>query len=191
MTPQIDIASDRLTDRVEFDFLLGGINTHGTQPIGDYGRQHLFKLWKEVHATTSQNFGFQLPKSFVYNSSVPCTAVMAMSRWAGKPAFDYLHRLQHLFFVEGLNINNSGLLADTAVDCGWSRDGLLSALKDLNLRETLQFEFDTSRSYGTNALPNLLWEESEKRILLAGGYLDADTLVRLVEAKLLEFAQSG
>ncbi|TDJ25689.1 MAG: DsbA family protein [Gammaproteobacteria bacterium] len=184
MTPQIKIAAERLADRVEFDLLLGGINTHGSQPIGDYGKRHLFKLWKEVHATTSQSFGFKLPETFVYNSTIPCIAVAAMSRWLGKPAFDYLHRLQQLFFLEGLNINEPGLLADAAQDRGWTRDGMVTALSDINLREVVRFEFSTSRSYGTNALPSVLWEETGKRVLLAGGYVDADMLVQLIQTKL-------
>ena len=184
MTPQIKIAAERLAGRVEFDLLLGGINTHGSQPIGDYGKRHLFKLWKEVHATTSQNFGFKLPESFVYNSTIPCIAVAAMSRCLGKPAFDYLHRLQQLFFLEGLDINQPGLLADAAQDCGWTRDGMVTALSDLNLREVVHFEFATSRSYGTNALPSVLWEGTGKRVLLAGGYVDADMLVQLIQTKL-------
>ncbi len=184
MTPQIEMAAQQLSGRVEFGLLMGGINTHGTQPIGDYGKRHLFKLWNEVQATTSQNFGFKLPESFTYNSTLPCIAVVAMSRWQGKPAFDYLHRLQRLFFLEGLDINERVLLAQAAQDCGWTGDGMVAALSDLNLREAAQFEFDTSRSFGTNALPSVLWEESGNRVLLAGGYLDSDTLVELVVAKL-------
>ena len=48
----------------------------------------------------------------------------------------------------------------------------------------MRFELDTSRSYGTNALPNVLYEETGKRELLTGGYVDADMLVQLIEAKL-------
>ncbi|MCZ6644133.1 MAG: DsbA family protein [Gammaproteobacteria bacterium] len=184
MTPQIEIAVRQLSVQVEFDLLMGGINTHGTQPIGDYGKRHLFKLWREVQATTSQNFGFKLPETFTYNSTLPCMAVVAMSRWQGKPAFDYLHRLQRLFFLEGLDINEPGLLAQVAQDSGWTRADMASALNDLNLREVVRFEIDTSRSYGTNALPSVLWEEDGKRVLLAGGLVDADTLVQLVRSKL-------
>lgn len=184
MTPQIEIAAQQLSAQVEFDLLMGGINIHGTQPIGDYGKRHLYKLWKEVQATTTQNFGFKLPESFIYNSTLSCTAVVAMSRWQGKPAFDYLHRLQQLFFLEGVDINDPMRLAQVAQDCGWMRDDMATALNDLNVREVVQFEIDTSRSYGTNALPSVLWEEDGKRVLLTGGWVDAGTLVQLVRSKL-------
>ena len=184
MTPQIELAAERLAGRVEFDLLMGGINTHGTQPIGDYGKRHLLKLWKEVQATTAQSFGFKLPVSFVYNSTLPCMAVVAMSRWLAAPAFDYLHHLQRLFFLEGVDINDPTLLADAAQRFDWTSEDMGTALNDLNLKETVRFELDTSRSYGTNALPNVLYEETGKRRLLTGGYVDADMLVQLIEAKL-------
>ena len=102
----------------------------------------------------------------------------------GLTPFDYLHHLQRLFFLEGVDINDPTLLADAAQRFDWTSEDMGTALNDLNLKETVRFELDTSRSYGTNALPNVLYEETGKRQLLTGGYVDADMLVQLIEAKL-------
>lgn len=183
MSPDVERTAQELDDSMELDFLLGGINTHGTQPIGDYGRRHLFKIWQEVRATTGQQFGFRLPDSFVYNSTLPCMAVQIMREHLGKPPFGYLHRLQQLFFVEGQNINDLELVAEVAEDFGVSRDTIRRESTDDRIRQLVSFDFSTSRRYGTNALPSVLWDENGERGLLAGGYLDAATLTELARNK--------
>jgi putative protein-disulfide isomerase len=183
MAPAIELASSRLEGEVEFDFMLGGINTHGSQFIGDYGRRHLFKIWHEVEATTGQSFGFRLPEQFIYNSTLSCIAVHAMRRRLGKAPFGYLHRLQQVFFVEGRNVNDGEVLADVAADFGFERRGFEKELEDPDLATHAAEQFASSRTYGTAALPNVLWEWGETRALLAGGYADADMLVELIEAK--------
>ena len=183
MSAEVDRAANELDASVELDFLLGGINTHGTQPIGDFGRRHLMKIWREVHATTGQQFGFKLPDSFVYNSTLPCLAVQVVREHLGKPPFGYLHRLQQLFFVEGRNINDAELVAEVAEDFGVPRDTVRQESSAERIRQLVGFEFSTSRGYGTNALPSVLWERDGERGLLAGGYLDSATLVDLARRK--------
>ena len=183
MATAVEEAASRLAGEVEFDFLLGGINTHGSQFIGGYGKRHLFKIWHEVQATTGQTFGFRLPEQFIYNSTLPCMAVQIMRERLEEPPFGYLHRLQQLFFEHGVNINDAEVLADTATEFGWQRQQFLSALGDNEVSAGLADEFARSRSYGTNALPNVLCERDGERALLAGGYADADMLVELIRAR--------
>ncbi|MEQ8860234.1 MAG: DsbA family protein [Pseudomonadales bacterium] len=183
MAPAVEEAAARLMPEVEFDLLLGGINTTSTQPVGDYGRRLLLRIWREVHATTGQAFGFGIPDGLVYNSTLPCLAVAAVRRETGRPPFGYLHRLQQLLFVEGRNVNDVDVLAGTATDFGVPATTLKRALADAALQETLRDEFAGAREYGTQALPNVLVECDGERRLLAGGYADADMLETLVRAR--------
>ncbi len=183
MAPAIELAASQLEGEVEFDFMLGGINTHASQFIGDYGKRHLFKIWHEVAATTGQSFGFRLPERLVYNSKLPCMAVQVVRARFGKPPFGYLHRLQQVFFVEGRNINDADILAHTAGDFGCDREEFLRELEDSRLIAQVADEFSSSRTYGTSALPNVLWEVDGARSLLAGGYADAQMLVALIDVK--------
>ena len=80
MAGAVEEAAHRLADQVTFELLLGGINTHATQPIGEFGRRHLMKLWQEVRETTGQRFGFELPEGLIYNSHLPCVAIEARDR---------------------------------------------------------------------------------------------------------------
>jgi len=183
MAPAIELAASELGGEVEFDLLLGGINIHGSQHIGDFGKRHLLRIWHEVEATTGQSFGYRLPDAFVYNSTLPCIAVQSMRRRLGSAPFGYLHRLQQTFFAEGRNINDADVLADVATDFGCQRLEFRRNLEDPELAAAVAAEFASSRSYGTNALPSLLWETGGQRTLLAGGYVDADMLATLIDAK--------
>ncbi len=180
MSPAVEEAAARLAPEVRFDLLLGGINTTSTQPVGDYGRRLLLRIWREVQATTGQSFGFVVPDGLVYNSTLPCLAVAALRRETGRPPFGYLHRLQQLLFVEGRNTNDADLLAGTAVEFGVAAATVRRAFDDAALRDSLRAEFAGARVYGTQALPSVVVEVDGARSLLAGGYADADMLEALI-----------
>ena len=182
MAPAVEAAADRLGGEVEFDFLLGGINVHGTHCIGDFGRRHLNRIWRDVHATTGQAFGHQVPDGMVYNSLVPCMAVHAVRRFLAMPPFGYLHRLQQRLFVDGIDTNNVDALAAIAVDFDCPQEVVVDGVKNADIRGAVIAEFESARSYGTNALPSVLVEQGGKRRLLAGGDADADTLVEMIRA---------
>lgn len=180
MSAAVDAAAGSLAEVVDFDLLLGGINTHGTLPVGDYGRRLLMRIWREVEATTGASFAYRLPDAFVYNSTPACLAVAAVRRALGRAPFGYLHRLQQLLFAEGRDIGDPALLAATATDFGVPAVVVTDAFGDEVLQGLLADEFAGARSYGTQALPNLVLEVGGERRLLAGGYVDAATLESLV-----------
>jgi putative protein-disulfide isomerase len=184
MSSAVEEAADRLSGEVTFGFLLGGVNVHGTQPIGAYGRRLLMRIWKEVQATTGTEFGFRLPDPFVFNSTLPCLAVAAVRRHTGRAPFGYLHQLQRCFFVDGADLNDVALLARTAGDFGVPQQVVTEGVEDAAIRAATAAEFEGSRRYGTNALPSLLVESAGERRLLAGGYADAAMLEQLIRQAL-------
>lgn len=184
MSSAVEEAAHELRDQVAFDLMLGGINTHATQPIGEFGRRHLMKLWQEVQATTGAAFGFSLPEDFVYNSTLPCVAVEALRRRSGVPPFGFLHRVQQCFFEEGRNVSSTAVLDWVAQEFGWSAGELAAELEDRVLHQSVKHQFETSRGYGTNALPNVVIEGQGVRRLLFGGYADSEMIVSLIRDSL-------
>ena len=180
MSGAVEAAAHELADEVDFDLLLGGINLHATQSIGDFGRGHLMKLWAEVRETTGASFGFELPQGFIYNSRLPCIAVEALRRRTGSAPFGYLHRLQQCLFEEGRNINSAEVLDWVAREFDWSAGELAAELGDPELAALADAQFEGSRRYGTNALPNVLIEQTGERRLLFGGYADSEMIIGLV-----------
>jgi len=184
MSAAVEEAARRLDGEVQFDLLLGGINTHATQPIGDFGRRHLLRLWREVHATTGASFGYRLPDAFVYNSTLPCVALEALRRRNGTAPFGFLHRLQQCLFEEGRNTTTGEMLDWIAREFDWAPGELAGELADEDLHARVRVQFDSSRRYGTNALPSVLIGSADERRLLFGGYADSDMIVELVRQAL-------
>jgi predicted DsbA family dithiol-disulfide isomerase len=67
-----------------------------------------------------------------------------------------------------------------AQEFGWSAGELTQELDDEDLHRSARSQFDSSRTYGTNALPNVIVEEDGERRLLFGGYADSEMIVSLV-----------
>lgn len=181
MAEQFKKAQATLGDRVTFELMLGGINIHGTQLIGDYGRRFLMKLWREVAQTTGQEFGFKLPDEYVHNSSLACMAIEVVRDHVGEAPFDYLHALQERFFVRGENINDLDLLAELAEPFGVDAQMLAAKVREQSIVERVRFQFNNAGAFGTNAMPSLLIERQNRLHLLAGGFVDAQMLGELLE----------
>lgn len=179
-------ARAQLAGMIDFDLILGGINTHGTQPIGAYGRRFLLRLWQEVAATTGQNFGDRFPHQYVHNSTLPCVAIEAVRMVTQQVPFDYLHNLQEQFFMHAQDINDRQILLQEAAKIGVSASQLTPLLSDPAVLERVRFQFENASSFGTQALPSLLIQDAGDTTmqLFAGGYVDAQMLVSLLQARL-------
>ena len=182
MADEFEQARARLSDKVNFDLILGGINTHGTQPIGDYGRRYLMRLWKEVAETTGQTFGFRLPEEYIHNSSRTCLALEAARSLTGLVPFEFLHGLQRLFFVEGLDITQETVIMACADQVGIDANALVREMSEPKHLESIRFQFEAAGGFGTQALPSLVKEENGVHTLLAGGYVDANMLETIIAA---------
>lgn len=180
MADDFDKSLQTLDEQVDFDLMLGGINTHGTQPIGDYGRRFLFRLWREVADTTGQKFGFQLPDEYIHNSARTCLAIEAMRELSGTIPFGYLHSLQRRFFVYAEDITQEQLLVTQAVDFGADETLFRQIMNAPGTLERVRFQFENATLFGTQALPSLLVEQDGRLQLLAGGYVDAEMFKQII-----------
>ncbi|MEM6710055.1 MAG: hypothetical protein AAF648_14845 [Pseudomonadota bacterium] len=186
MAAAVEEAQQHLAGQVRLELLLGGVNLHGTQPIGSYGRSVLARLWAEVAQTTGQPFAASVPEPLVYNSLLPC----ALLKWAAiekqRTPLGLLHRMQQRFFHHGANINGIDELVRLAAEFDLRLDDPLVTLHEVAAGAPLQHEFETARSYGTRALPALVLDEKGQRRLLLGGYADAETIVETTQRRLSE-----
>ena len=178
MAPAINEVVERLGDRISFDMRLGGINTDSARPVGTYGRRRLDVLWDEVTEVTGQTFSHQLPEGTIYNSQLPCLALEGARDILGVPPILFTHRLQQLFFEEGVNINDQDVLLETGKEFEIDPNCLLDRMTSTEVRTRTDWGFTGSRRYGTNALPSIVVSESGADFrLFAGGYVSAGQLI--------------
>lgn len=192
MAPAIQQARQTLAGAVSWDAALGGINLDSAKPVGRYGTARLMDLWHEVSETTGQHFAGRLPEGLVYNSGSACRAVEALRRLAPELALNYVHALQRAFFVDGEDPGQHGVQLAVASSLGVDPGALQPLLGSELVRAALARQVATSRTYGTQALPNLVFSAGggAQGTLLLGGYADAPTIVTAVR-KALELAATA
>ena len=186
MAPHIEATLKNFDGRVAFDLAVGGINIRTMKALRKSGLKRLQALWRRVTAVTGQQFSHRLPAEIIYNSQLPCLAVEAMRTLMRAPPFAYLHYLQRLLFVDGVNINNLDVVLEACDELGADPDRLVAlmgpgrfcrhldvvleacdelgadpdrlvALMDREpVKERTRRQIHTARSYGTSALPSVL-----------------------------------
>ncbi|HTO57203.1 MAG TPA: DsbA family protein [Pseudomonadales bacterium] len=182
MASDIERARAEAADRFDFDVLLGGINIGSTHPITDFARSRLAGVWRGVNEVTHVQFGPGLPAGdFVYNSVRACVAVEAVRAVLGCPPFDYVLRLQRRFFVDGRDVTAVELQRDEAVAAGVAAEAFDAAVQSPQTMTRVRDGFALAKSYGTAALPSVLLDVGGARRLVAGGFIDAPTLIATVD----------
>lgn len=178
MASQVERVRHDTAEEFDFDLVLGGINVAATQPVTDFSRRRLALIWQNVIEVTDARFGPGLPGGdFVYNSTQACIAAEAARALLERAPFEYVLRLQHLFFVEGLDVTSESLLVREAVALGMDETAFDEARRSAHVRARVNEQFARAKRYGTAALPSVLLEMDGVTRLIAGGYIDAPTLL--------------
>ncbi len=183
MTPAVEAVRAELHTDIKLDLVLGGINLDSTQVVGSYGRRLMQKLWKEVADTTGQTFAPLPAEDYIHNSLPVCLAVEAVRQLVGCPPFDFLHDLQRRFFSQDENTTDPSRLRSIVQTCGLDVMAFDRLVTDSSTLARVQFQFEMALAFGTHALPSVLVRRGTRTRLLAGGYLDADGLMAIVEAE--------
>jgi putative protein-disulfide isomerase len=185
MADEIDRARRAAAHEFEFDCLLGGINVDSTHAISDFARARLADVWRRVNRVTGATFGSGLPAGdFVYNSIPACIAGEAVRELTRAPPFEFVRRLQRRFFIDGLDVADDALLKREAVEMGLDAARFAQLCSDAAIIARVHDGFTIAKSYGTAALPSVLLEVGGVRRLVAGGYVDAPTLINSVRGHL-------
>ncbi|HBP14223.1 MAG TPA: hypothetical protein DD457_03405, partial [Gammaproteobacteria bacterium] len=96
----------------------------------------------------------------------------------GKPPIVFTHRLQQLFFEEGVNINDQDVLLETGKEFDIDPNRLIDRMTSTEVLTRTEWGFTGSRRYGTNALPSIVVSDGGADFrLFAGGYVSAGQLI--------------
>jgi putative protein-disulfide isomerase len=189
MAPDIERARRDGAAEFDFDCVLGGINVGSSRPVSDFARARLADVWRRVVSVTQAEFGEGLPRGdFVYNSVPACLAVEAMRELEGAAPFDFLHRLQTRFFVDGVDVGKESVLMREAVAAGANAERFAAAFQAPATMARVRAGFEIAKAFGTSALPSVQIEIDGKRGLVAGGYVDSPTLLESVRGHLRRLA---
>jgi putative protein-disulfide isomerase len=178
MAEEIERARTALADELDFDLVVGGINVGSQQGVSEFARARLALVWREVALVTGARFGPGLPGGdFVYDSTPACLAVETVRAMTGEAPFEFVHRLQRRFFVDGADVTTWPVLAEEVRELGIDVAAFGRIWQTPAVRDRAAAGFLVAKSYGTAAMPSVLREDNGTRRLVVGGYVDAPTLV--------------
>lgn len=177
---------------VGLDIVVGGLRAGGTEVLDEAGKQFRLHHWARVEAASGLPFNreaFVARQGFVYDTEPVCRAVVT-ARLMGPevPLLPVFSRLQHAFYVQGLDTTDpdvlSGLVAQALSDAGHACD-LLDVQAAFHAPATLEAtraDFAKARRWGVASFPTLLLEHRQQLRTVASGYAGVAALRRQVEA---------
>ena len=144
-----------------------------TEPMDDQLRNYVLGQWQKVHAVTSQpiNFDFNVPKNFIYNTTLVAKAIKAFSKQRSAQELDYLKALQFAFYARNQNITDQNILLKLmesfAIDIDLAEQSLLSR----EITNELHQDFELCQQLNIQSYPTLMYAKKNEYILLSSGYM--------------------
>jgi len=164
------------------------LRTKGDMDWDETAKEYLKGHWKQVEKRTGQPFSNILfeKEDFEYDTYPACKAIVVVRElWGDEKSFDYLHRIQKAFYVEGRDITKldvlSELFEETSENIKYFRDFYQTARAEL----LMQHDFVKARSMGANAFPSVVIIDEDGHMVCQKGYrslLEIENLLKEEDA---------
>lgn len=175
--PEVESARAQLEGEFEFDLIMAGLQVGGVKGLAVFNVNQLMNLWQEVRAVTGQEFSERIPEDFIYHSEIACRAVEIARAKCDTPPWDFFHKLQSAFYVDGLDVNNPAVLAGLLE---LSEDQVAAMLKQSEYVEAARRNFARAKFLSAHALPSIYLEGR----LVCGGYVTSGQLIEDLRLRL-------
>lgn len=153
------------------------------RPLDDDVRAYLWHHWRQVEAASGQRIDPTLleRQNWVYDTELPCRAVVAVRELVPERAFDLFARLQEAFYRDAVDITCRGsypaLLRELELPVG----EVVTALVDDANRARTYREFRAVRRLGVTAFPALFLRRRGRLAPVARGFVDDERLAAALE----------
>ncbi len=173
----------RLRTQYKIDFIAGGLRTQGESVWNEPFKNELKQHWHEVEKATGQGFNnaFFERKEFVYDTYIPCQAVVAMRHISPENTLDYFTALQKAFYTENRDITDQEVLFELAEPFLESKESFIKAFKSETIAKKTRDDFLKARTLGANAFPSLVVIDASGHLNTLRGYRHYETIVRMID----------
>jgi putative protein-disulfide isomerase len=189
-SPVVEALRERTAEILPIRLVMGGLRPGNSTPMEERARRNLVGHWREIHTLTGQPFGEGLIDldDFVYDTDPAARAVVLARRTSTDKAIDYLARIQHAFYAEGLDVTKNGVLVDLAVELGFDRKAFAAGLDEEDLKSETWRDYALSQRAGVTGFPTLIVGPNADNTYtpISRGYQDPETVLAGVGAWLTE-----
>ncbi len=184
---ELDEAVKLLKGDVEFELLMGGLRPYNTETMNDL-KDFLKEHWEEVSLRTGQKFSFDIleEKDMVYDTEPACRAFVTMRTLHPELSYAYFKNIQHAFYFQNRNPNNSETFVELAYKLGVSREEFKSKMESEEMKEAVKMDFQFSGQLGATSFPTLILKHQDEYFLISRGYAKSEVIVKAVKSVLQE-----
>ena len=168
-----------LPDRVNIQYLLGGLAPDTNAPMPEFMRQSIRQTWQRIQTEipgTQFNFDFWehcVPRRSTY---VACRAVIAARQQDSGAGLRMLLAIQEAYYLHARNPSDAEVLVDLASHLALDTRIFSAALQSEQTRSTLLDEFAERDRLGAHSFPSLYLQYGSHAQRVPIDYVDADRL---------------
>ncbi|MHA1598643.1 MAG: DsbA family protein [Alphaproteobacteria bacterium] len=149
---------DDFSGRLGIEVLMGGLRPGTTEAMDDTMKEYIRHHWEQVFEKTGQPFDFDFFKrdGFVYDTEIPCRAVVTMRQLNPDAVLDYLEHLHRANYAENRDITDAAVLADIAGKYGIEADAFSAFFASDEARAMTTKDFHQARDLGVTGFPSIV-----------------------------------
>ena len=187
-SPVIEAIREEYRPRLKIALVLGGLRPGTTEKISESSREDILHHWQQVHERSGQPFRFEgaMPEGFVYNTEPPSRAVLAMGSIDQAQIFPMLKAIQFAFYVQGLDVTQTEVLADLAAGFGVEHARFMGAFESEEMRTRILAHFKHARQVGVRGFPTLILQQGEDLHLITNGWQPLADVRAALDSRLSE-----
>lgn len=181
--PQLEQLVAEHKDQMEIELVTGGLRPYFQQPINEM-KDFLSEHWSDVNKASQQPFNYDIldRADLHYDTEPACRAVVAVRHINPAKEFEFFKLTQEAFYFENKDLR--------AVD---SYDHILDKLdldkatfktyfESAEYKELVKKDFARASDLGVQGFPAVLFQSSDKVVVLARGYTSAEAVNAAIQA---------
>lgn len=154
-----------------------------SRPMGSKDKAYVREHWQRVRESSGQPFDFAFfeREGFVYDTEPACRAVAIVRRAYPALAFDFLGRLQELFYASNVDITDPARLREAAAEFGVDGESFDAAFGSSSAAAEVRREWHETARLGVTGYPTLVWLHGGRARLASLGWQPPAQLVAELE----------
>ncbi len=189
MKPTMQKMMQQIGTKAKIELFMGGMRVRGnTKKIeGDY-KDYLKQVFIRVNSLSGQTMNSSVleTQGLHFDSENSCRAVFEINKQLGADAaFQYLHKIQAAYFIDGKNITKSDVLAELAGD-GFTNnveEFLTAITSEDNEKQAFQ-EFKFVQQQNVRGFPDVHILEGERLVQNVSGFVSFQQAKQAIDSVL-------
>ncbi len=175
--PVLDQLDARYT--IPLRTVVGGLRPGpSAEPLDDDLRGFLAHHWEQVEEASGQRFdtGGLDRDGWVYNTELPCSAVVTMRNLNEKATLPFFARLQRAFYAERVDITDHAVYPAMLEGFDVDAERFLELLGSEEIKQETWADFEYARTMSATGFPTLVVRDGEQFSVATRGFLPYERL---------------